>query len=154
MADDIVKRLRTSVGYRDLASALFESATEIERLRAERDDLQVLLRGRTAEFQTEIERLRADNDELRGDLLMKVHRIGELADEIERLRAEVISMRAERDHTQTQCSHLSDRIIANTAKLARLRTAGDALAAAYRTLGGLDVAHDSALRVWEEARRG
>lgn len=32
---------------------------EIERLRAERDDLQVLLRGRTAEFLTEIERLRA-----------------------------------------------------------------------------------------------
>jgi hypothetical protein len=31
---------------------------EIERLRAERDDLQVLLRGRTAEFQAEIERLR------------------------------------------------------------------------------------------------
>jgi hypothetical protein len=39
MADDIVKRLRTSVGYRDLASALFESATEIERLRAENERL-------------------------------------------------------------------------------------------------------------------
>ncbi len=35
-----------------------ELLDEIERLRAERDDLQVLLRGRTAEFQAEIERLR------------------------------------------------------------------------------------------------
>jgi hypothetical protein len=35
---------------------------EIERLRIERDDLQVLLKGRTAEFQAEIERLRAERD--------------------------------------------------------------------------------------------
>lgn len=35
----------------------------------------------------------------------------------------------------------------------RLRAAGDALAVAYRTLGGLDVAHDAPLCAWE-ARRG
>jgi hypothetical protein len=37
---------------------------EIERLRMERDDLQVLLKGRTAEFQAEIERLRQRGDKL------------------------------------------------------------------------------------------
>jgi hypothetical protein len=37
----------------------YELCDEVIRLRAERDDLQVLLRGRTAEFQAEIERLRA-----------------------------------------------------------------------------------------------
>jgi len=36
----------------------------------------------------------------------------------------------------------------------RLLIAGDRLAVAFRTLGGLDVAHDAALRAWEEARRG
>ena len=39
-------------------------------------------------------------------------------------------------------------------EIERLRAAGDALAVAFRTLGGLDVAHDAALRAWEEARRG
>ena len=39
-------------------------ADEIERLRAERDDMQVLLRGRTAELQAEVERLRAADDAL------------------------------------------------------------------------------------------
>jgi hypothetical protein len=42
--------------------ALKDGAAEIERLRIERDDLQVLLKGRTAEFQAEIERLRAERD--------------------------------------------------------------------------------------------
>ena len=36
----------------------------IERLRAENDDLQVLLRGRTAELQDEVKRLRAAGDAL------------------------------------------------------------------------------------------
>jgi hypothetical protein len=49
----------------------------------------------------------------------------------------------------TVISHIE----AQQAEIKRLRTAGDALAVAYRTLGGLDVAHDSALRAWEEARR-
>jgi hypothetical protein len=40
------------------------------------------------------------------------------------------------------------------AEIERLRAAGDALAVAFRILGGLDVAHDAALRAWEEARRG
>lgn len=40
------------------------------------------------------------------------------------------------------------------AEIERLRAAGDALAVAYRTLGGLEVAHDHALRAWGEARRG
>ena len=43
---------------------LVDARNEIERLRAECDDLQVLLRGRTAEFHAEIERLRAAGDEL------------------------------------------------------------------------------------------
>lgn len=38
--------------------------------------------------------------------------------------------------------------------LLKLFAAGDALATSYRTLGGLDVAHDTPLRAWEEARRG
>ena len=45
--------------YREQFAA---ARAEIERLRAERDDLQVLLKGRTAEFQAEIERLRAERD--------------------------------------------------------------------------------------------
>jgi hypothetical protein len=44
--------------------ALKDGAAEIERLRIERDDLQVLLKGRTAEFQAEIERLRAEVERL------------------------------------------------------------------------------------------
>ena len=39
-------------------------------------------------------------------------------------------------------------------EIERLRAFGDDLAVAYRHLGGLDVAHDPALRRWEEARRG
>lgn len=35
----------------------------------------------------------------------------------------------------------------------RLRAAGDALAVAYRKLGGLDVAFDAALTAWEALRR-
>jgi len=35
------------------------------------------------------------------------------------------------------------------AEIERLRAAGDALAVAYRTLGGLDVAYDAALVEWE-----
>lgn len=40
------------------------------------------------------------------------------------------------------------------AEIVTLRQLGDALAKAYRTLGGLDVAHDTALQMWEAARRG
>ncbi len=40
------------------------------------------------------------------------------------------------------------------AEIKRLRAAGDAIAVAYRTLGGLDAAHDAPLREWEETRRG
>ena len=35
------------------------------------------------------------------------------------------------------------------AKILQLKVAGNALAAAYRTMGGLDVSHDDALRQWE-----
>ncbi len=75
MDDDIVTRLRSQ--HSDLRQGAYysqredsawdataDAADEIERLRAERDDLQVLLRGRTAEFQAEIERLRQRGDKL------------------------------------------------------------------------------------------
>lgn len=58
MFDDIVTRLRCNPCDCDGTCYTCQAADEIERLRAERDDLQVLLRGRTAEFQAEIERLR------------------------------------------------------------------------------------------------
>ena len=35
------------------------------------------------------------------------------------------------------------------AKILQLKVAGNALAAAYRAMGGLDVSHDDALRQWE-----
>ena len=38
-------------------------------------------------------------------------------------------------------------------EIERLRAAGDALAVAYRKLGGLDAAFDAALAAWQEARR-
>ena len=67
MCDDIIERLRTAppsmLGVRLEAADLIEAQqAEIERLRIERDDLQVLLKGRTAEFQAEITRLRAERD--------------------------------------------------------------------------------------------
>ncbi len=69
MADDIVKRLRSEMHYRPDSAVIAAAAdlieaqqAEIERLRIERDDLQVLLKGRTAEFQAEIARLRAERD--------------------------------------------------------------------------------------------
>lgn len=40
------------------------AAEVIRRLRAENDDMQVLLRGRTAELQAEVKRLRAAGDAL------------------------------------------------------------------------------------------
>lgn len=64
----------------------------------------------------------------------------EAADEIERLAFE-------RDQHR-------DAANAYRAEVERLRAAGDALAAAYRTLGGLEVAHNTPLRAWQEARRG
>lgn len=42
-----------------LLDELAAERAEVVRLRAERDDLEVLLRGRTAELQAEVERLRA-----------------------------------------------------------------------------------------------
>jgi hypothetical protein len=65
VADDIVERLRALV---------------VDQFYGEDQDT-------VAEGAAEIERLRAVADELRGDLAMKVHRIGELADELDRLRA-------------------------------------------------------------------
>jgi hypothetical protein len=58
VADDIVTRLNVEIEAESWG-LLVDARNEIERLRAECDDLQVLLRGRTAEFQAEIERLRA-----------------------------------------------------------------------------------------------
>jgi len=62
VADDIVTRLRCNPCDCDGTCYTCQAADEIERLRMERDDLQVLLKGRTAEFQAEIERLRAERD--------------------------------------------------------------------------------------------
>ena len=63
MTDDIIARLNEVWEYAPTypwqRNAINDAKAEIERLRMERDDLQVLLRGRTAEFQAEIERLRA-----------------------------------------------------------------------------------------------
>jgi chromosome segregation ATPase len=61
-------------------------------LTASRDQWESAIYQRTVD---EIKRLRAENDELRGDLLMKVHRIGELATEIERLREELFYCRSQ-----------------------------------------------------------
>jgi chromosome segregation ATPase len=74
VADDIVTRLRT---VPTLTADNCEQLSELTEEAADRIESQ----------EAEIERLRAENDELRGDLLMKVHRIGELADEADRLRA-------------------------------------------------------------------
>ena len=79
MADDIVERLGqdndylwfiADDGYPGLrvmseTDRRQEAADEIKRLRAEHNDLRVLLRGRTAELQAEVERLRAENDAYR-----------------------------------------------------------------------------------------
>ena len=54
----------------------------------------------------------------------------------------------------TTCCDLCDDRNDAAAEIERLRAFGDDLAVAYRHLGGLDVAHDPALRRWEEARRG
>jgi len=67
------------------------------------------------------------------------------ADEIERLRAEV-----ERKHDYA--CRMDALAEARLMEITRLRAAGDALAVAYRTLGGLDVAHDAALVAWEARR--
>jgi hypothetical protein len=88
-------------------------------------------------------------EELQQVRLNHITTIGELqtaADEIERLRAEV-----ERKHDYA--CRMDALAEARLMEITRLRAAGDALAVAYRTLGGLDVAHDAALLAWEEARR-
>jgi uncharacterized small protein (DUF1192 family) len=69
-----------------------------------------------------------------------------LLDEIERLRAEV---ERKHDYACRMDALAEERLM----EITRLRAAGDALAVAYRTLGGLDVAHDAALLAWGEARR-
>ena len=57
-------------------------------------------------------------------------------------------------HMELTVDDYDDVITAAADEIERLHDAGDALAVAFRTLGGLDVAHDAALRAWEEARRG
>ena len=71
----------------------------------------------------------------------------EAADEITRLRAEVAR---KADYAERMDALAEERLINSN----RLRAAGDGLAVAYRTLGGLDAAYDTAIREWEEARRG
>lgn len=80
MSGDIVDELRfrvtvTRLGGQHTARevmsdimAMENARAEIVRLRAENDDLQVLLRGRTAELQDEIKRLRAEVDSLTAEI--------------------------------------------------------------------------------------
>ena len=71
------------------------------------------------------------------------HAVGHpAADEVERLRAEV---ERKHDYACRMDALAEERLM----EITRLRAAGDALAVAYRTLGGLDVAHDAALVNWE-----
>jgi hypothetical protein len=94
VADDTVKRLWHTSAYlrtmeeADIREAIEDAADEIERLRAERDDLHVLLRGRTAELQAEADRLRTNNtfvEQLVAGQLS--HRLAEIETELAAERA-------------------------------------------------------------------
>jgi hypothetical protein len=62
---DIIDGVQGKANVVMLSSAVFvDAAAEITLLREERDDLQVLLRGRTAELQSENERLRTAGNAL------------------------------------------------------------------------------------------
>ena len=93
---------------------------------------------------SEIERLRAD---LERKCVQCVDETTHQAKEIIALRAEVAR---KADYAERMDALAEERLINSN----RLRAAGDGLAVAFRTLGGLDVAHDAALRAWEKARRG
>lgn len=76
------------------------------------------------------------------------------ADEIVRLRAELDRMA--RDEVRTvRLNHITTlgELQAAADEIERLRAAGDALATAFRVLGGLDHAYDKALRRWERVRQ-
>lgn len=103
-SDDIVKRLQVDYvcdehtwkeleefALRNEAADVIKARdAEIERLRAEHDNLRVLLRGRTAEFQAEVERLRVE---------IAAHEVARLKDAQEHwlALAEAKRLRAERD---------------------------------------------------------
>ena len=93
---------------------------------------------------SEIERLRAD---LERKCVQCVDETTHQAKEIIALRAEVAR---KADYAERMDALAEERLINSN----RLRAAGDGLAVAYRTLGGLDAAYDTAIREWEEARRG
>jgi uncharacterized small protein (DUF1192 family) len=57
---EVVESAADTIEHLDAIIARY--LAEIERLRMERADLQVLLKGRTAEFQAEIERLDGERD--------------------------------------------------------------------------------------------
>jgi len=92
----------------------------------------------------EIERLRAD---LERKCVQCVDETTHQAKEIIALRAEVAR---KADYAERMDALAEERLINSN----RLRAAGDGLAVAYRTLGGLDAAYDTAIQKWEEARRG
>jgi hypothetical protein len=94
----------------------------------------------------ERETLLAEIERLQGVADLGIELTQKLANEIKRLRAEV-----ERKHDYA--CRMDALAEVRLMEITRLRAAGDALAVAYRTLGGLDVAHDAALLAWEEARR-
>jgi hypothetical protein len=48
------------------------------------------------------------------------------------------------------CKEAADEIERLRSQIERLQDAGQSLAIAYRTLGGLDVSYDAALRNWED----
>ena len=106
MSDDIVERLGQDNdylwfigddGYPGLrvmseTERRQEAADEIKRLRAEHDNLRVLLRGRTAEFQAEVERLWVEHEVAR---LKDAQEHWLALAEVKRLRSEVAVLRDE-----------------------------------------------------------
>ncbi len=135
MSDDIVERLRNWDDGR--VSTHYEGCWDSHPVCA------ILLAADAIEARdAEIERLRR----WKAEATIVLNQWNEIAGDVNRLHAADYLGRSLPDIVATN-------LAAERAEVERLRAAGDALAVAYRKLGGLDVMFDAAIAGWEEARR-
>jgi hypothetical protein len=135
VSDDIVERLRNWDDGR--VSTHYEGCWDSHPVCA------ILLAADAIEARdAEIERLRR----WKAEATIVLNQWNEIAGDVNRLHAADYLGRSLPDIVATN-------LAAERAEVERLRAAGDALAVAYRKLGGLDVMFDAAIAGWEEARR-